>query len=366
MVRLGLSHWTSQVGSRLAPEVGEKPYKKRRARSSAAIAAGVCAMLLVTACAQTATTESAEGVNSEVAAALKQEGEVVFMSSEGQMENALQAYLMVDVIQRLGGEASLQPITDYTVMATAMSKADNMIVMDFWRWQAPDIWDKYVEQEKTIIEVGTSDYQGEEGWYVPTYVIKGDPERGIEPMCSGLPDWKALNGCADVFATSKTQPKGQYMEGAEAWAPFYGDQERIDNLKLNYEMVFAGSEPALFAELQRAYQRGEPWLGLMWRPNYMTQIMDLTRVEFPPYTDECWGTTYACQWPETVIYQLASDDVPQKYPTVWNILQNYEMPDERLAQMQKYMIEDGMSYADATKKWADENEEVWQAWAQQP
>ena len=186
------------------------------------------------------------------------------------MENGLQANLLAAVIEELGGEADLKPITDYTVMATAMSKADNMAVLDFWRWQAPDIWDKYVEKDKTIVEVGTTDYKGEEGWYVPTYVIEGDPERDIEPMCPGLPDWEALNDCADVFATAKTGDKGQYMEGAESWAPFYGDQERIDNLELNYEMVFAGSEAALFAELKSRVPAGRALAG----PDVATELHD--------------------------------------------------------------------------------------------
>ena len=332
-----------------------------RARAATAVLAGLSITMLA-ACAQTDAGEPASGADSDVSAALQKEGEVVFMSSDGQLENGLQANLLQKVIEKLGGEASLQPITDYTVMATAMSKADNMAVLDFWRWQAPDIWAKFVEKDKSIVEIGTTDYKGEEGWYVPTYVIKGDKKRGIEPSCPGLPDWKALNDCADVFATAKTGDKGQYMEGAESWAPFYGDQKRIDNLKLNYEMVFAGSEPALFAELKSSYQKGKPWLGLMWRPNYMTQIMDLTRVEFPDYSDECWGKTYACQWPETTIYQLASAGMKDKYPTAWKILQNYEMPDDRLKKLMGYVVDDGMTFPDAAQKWVDENEDVWKAW----
>ena len=128
--------------------------------------------------------------------------------------------------------------------------------------------------------------------------------------------------------------------------------------------MFAGGEAALFAELQRAYQRGEPWLGLMWRPAYPTHAMDLTRIEFPPYSEECWGKTYACQWPETVIYQLASAGMEEAHPTAWNILQNYEMPDERLAELQNYVVDDGMSIPDAAQKWVDDNPEIWQAWAE--
>jgi glycine betaine/proline transport system substrate-binding protein len=366
MDRFGLSRWTSKQGSRrddLETMGDEVPRRGGRARRSAAVAVGICAVSVLAACAETKSNEPAEGVDKDITSALQEEGEVVFINPDGLMEASLQAHLLHEVVTSLGGESKLETMTDYNAMSVAMARADNMYLTDFWRWQAPDVWDKYVEEEKSIVEVSTSDYTGEEGWYVPTYVIEGDPERGIEPMCPGLPDWEALNDCADVFATSKTGDKGQYMTGAESWAPFYGDQERIDNLGLNYEMVFAGGEAALFAELQRAYQRGEPWLGLMWRPNYMTQIMDLTRIEFPPYSDECWGDTYACQWPETVIYQLASSEMEEKHPTVWNLLKNYDMPDKRLAELQSYVVDDGMTIPDAAQKWVDENPDVWQEWA---
>jgi glycine betaine/proline transport system substrate-binding protein len=326
-----------------------------------AAVAGTCVVLLATACApQAAKSDGAGDIDPEITKAIKGEGLVRF--HDGQyMENSLQAHLMAGIVNAIGGEAETF-VSGPAEGAAEMCKSDNVVSMDFWRWQYEDGWQQYVVEEKCIVEVGTSDYQGEEGWYVPTYVIQGDPERGIEPMCPELPDWKALNECVDVFKTAKTGEKGQYMTGAESWAPAYGDQPRIDNLDLNYEMVFAGSEAALFAELTRAYEQGKPWLGLMWRPNYMTHKYDLTRVEFPKHTEECWGDTYACQWPETVIYQVASAGLEDKHPTVWKILQNYELNDEQLHELQSLVVDDGMSIEEAAEQWVEDNAEVWKAW----
>jgi glycine betaine/proline transport system substrate-binding protein len=339
------------------------PFRPSKRRAAAATAVGACAVLLMTACAPpeaTSSSNAAAGIDPAVTAAIAKEGQVRF--HDGQyMENSLQAHLMKELVTTLGGKASVV-VSGPAEGAAELCKSDDMVSMDFWRWQFEDGWQEYVVQKKCIVEVGTSDYHGEEGWYVPTYVIKGDPERGIEPMCPELPDWKALNKCVDVFKTAKTAPKGQFMSGAESWAPAYGDPQRIKNLGLNYEMVFAGSEAALFAELTRAYEQGKPWLGLMWRPNYMTHKYDLTRVEFPPHTEECWGKTYACQWPETVIYQVASAGLRDKHPTVWNILQKYSLNDEQLHALQSLVVDDGMSIEQAAKTWIEQNPEVWKAW----
>lgn len=331
-------------------------------RLLAGAAAGVCAVLLATGCApqEAKSSGSDADIDPKVAAALKKEGLVTFVDGS-YMENSLQAYLMAEIVNTIGGKAEVKEITGIAT-APAMAKADNMVSMDWWRWQAEDAWQKYVVKEKSLVSIGTTDYHGEEGWYVPTYVIKGDSKRGIKPKCPELPDWKALNKCVDVFKTPKTTPKGQYMTGAESWAPAYGDTDRIKNLKLNYKMTFAGSEAALFAELSKAYERGEPWLGLMWRPNYLTQKYDLTRVEFPPYSDKCWATTHACQWPKTVIYRVASSEFQSGHPTVAKILQKYDLDDEQLSQLQALVVEDGKSIKEAAETWVKDNREVWTAW----
>jgi glycine betaine/proline transport system substrate-binding protein len=102
----------------------------------------------------------------------------------------------------------------------------------------------------------------------------------------------------------------------------------------------------------------------MWRPNYVMYKYDMTRVEFPPNTDECWGKTYACQWPDTVVYKLASAGVIDKHPTVWKLLQNYDLNDEQLHWLQTRVIEDGMTPEEAGKAWVEENPEVWKRWLQ--
>lgn len=328
----------------------------------ALVVAGVGVMMLMGGCAQTGATSDkiATNIDPAITKAIKDEGLIRF--HDGQyMENSLQAHLMKEIVNSIGGKAEVV-VGDGATGMTEMCKSDNLVSMDWWRWQYEEGWQEYVVRKKCVIEVGTSDYHGEEGWYVPTYVIKGDPERGIKPMCPELPDWKALNKCVDVFKTAETAPKGQYMSGAESWAPAYGDPQRIENLGLNYEMVFAGSEAALFAELNRAYVQGEPWLGLMWRPNYMTHKYDLTRVEFPPHTKECWGKTYACQWPETIIYQVASDGIQSQHPTVWKILQNYDLNDAQLHALQSLVVDDGLSIEAAATTWLEDNPKVWRAW----
>src|SRR3546814_5330837 len=94
----------------------------------------------------------------------------------------------------------------------------------------------------------------------------------MKELCPGLPDWEALNDCAEAFSIPETAPKGRYLGGPVTWGGF--DDERVEALELDYEVVHAGTDAALFAELESAYQRKAPIL--LW--TYAPQDRKSTRL----------------------------------------------------------------------------------------
>lgn len=339
--------------------------RRRPARAAAALTIALVAVA-ATACTSATRDEdqTAAGVDSAVATKLEAEGPVELIDSNIASQ-PVQAAVIASVINKFGGEAKTEVIGDIAAAWVQMSKTDNLVYPEMWKTLYESQWKEYIDGTKEVASVGASATNGEEGWYVPTYVIEGDPERGIEPTCPGLPDYKALNDCVDVFKTPKTGDKGQYLEGAAAWGPYYGDPQRIESLGLNYEIVYAGSEAALQAEWKRAYDQGKPILALMWRPHYVTLKYDVTRVEFPEYTPDCWGEgkSYACNWAPIDIYNLASGDFATQHPLANEIVQKYNLSDDELKKMMLWVTDDGMTPQEAADRWVDENEDVWKAWA---
>ena len=72
------------------------------------------------------------------------------------------------------------------------------------------------------------------GWYVPPWMEKKYPD---------ITDWKNLNKYASMFKTSESGGKGQLLDGDPGFVT--NDEALVKNLKLNYKVVFAGSEAAL-------------------------------------------------------------------------------------------------------------------------
>ena len=114
--------------------------------------------------------------------------------------------------------------------------------------------------------------QAKEEWWYPAY---------MKEKCPGLPNWEALKdpACAEAFSTPETAPNGRYLGGPVTWGGF--DEERVEALDLPFEVVHAGTDAALFAELECAYQRQAPIMLWIYSPHWAPAKYEGEWVEFP-------------------------------------------------------------------------------------
>lgn len=320
----------------------------------------LAAVVAVSCASPPNSEESTADVSDAVRSAVADEGEIVLaqMNWSNQQVNT---EIARRVLTSMGADVTVQALDDTAVFA-AMAKTDNMVDMVVWRPTAQRFWDEYVTGQKSVVKVGETGYDTVEGWYVPTYVIEGDPQRGIEPACPGLPDYRALNECAATFATPTTGGQARYLSGDPAWEENYGDTQRIENLGLNVKKEYAGSEASLVAEFKRALDRGEPILGLMWNPHMLFAKYDLTLVEMPPYSKDCWGTTYACAWETASNDIVASAEFPAGHPVAAKFLEAYSLPVGPQNEIMLRIEEEGLTVEEAVDDWMTANESVWQSW----
>ena len=88
--------------------------------------------------------------------------------------------------------------------------------------------------------------------------------------CPGLPDWKALNDCAALFATPETGSKGRFLGGPVDWLKH--DAEKVEALGMNFQVVNAGSAAAIWAELGAAEKTKTPIVVFNWTPNFAEAV----------------------------------------------------------------------------------------------
>lgn len=150
-----------------------------------------------------------------------------------------------------------------------------------------------------VVSLGPN-YATFQGWWVPTYVIKGDAARGIEPMAPDLKTIDDLPKYWELFKDPEDPSKGCLYSGVVGWEAEKTTAIKFETYGLDqyYNMFRPGSDAAQVASMVAAYQKGEPWLGYYWAPSWPLGKLDMTRIPEPvPFDEDIWEENRGCEWP---------------------------------------------------------------------
>ena len=164
-----------------------------------------------------------------------------------------------------------------------------------------------------------------------------------------------------MFATAETGSNGRFLGADPSWYQY--DEAIISNLGLPFQVVWAGSEEAMLAELSSSYSREEPILFYFYAPHAVFSEYDLTRVELPAYTDDCYAdeAAIACDYPNDELMKIFSAGLAEKDANVHTLLSNFNYgSDAQVAMLAD--LDSGSSIEEAAQNWVDGNESVWKAW----
>lgn len=249
--------------------------------------------------------------------------------------------------------------SDTQLQYTALTNGDMDFQIEVWEGSQAEAFDKAVAAG--ALDLGAHDAVTREDWWYPSY---------MNEMCPGLPDWKALDACADKLATAETGGKGRFVGPPADWGKHYS--ERIEALKMNFQEVPVGQAATLWAELQAAYDRKEPIVLFNWTPNFIEAKFDGQFVEFPTFEPACWSdpkwgqnpdALYDCGAPaKGYLKKAGSKQLGEKWPAAAEVLKKVNMTNPQFAAAAALVDVDGLSPEDAAKKWIADNEATWKPW----
>ena len=136
-------------------------------------------------------------------------------------------------------------------------------------------------------------------------------------------------------------------------------------------MVHAGTDAALFAELESAYQRKAPIMLWVYAPHWAPAKYEGEWVEFPAYTKECyedagWGSNpdakYDCGKPRGPIWKVAWSGVKDKWPRARKAIQAFTINNEEMGAMITEVDLNGKKLEDVVADWVNKNEGRWSDW----
>ena len=296
-------------------------------------------------------------------AALAQEsGDPIRLTLHDWTGQLITTQLMGEVLREAGYNVEYVQ-ADYLAQFAGLETGDLHVAMEIWETTGREAMDAAVATGR-VVNVGPTGMQAKEEWWYPAYMAE---------RCPGLPNWEALKepGCAEAFGTAETLPNGRYLGGPVTWGGF--DEERIEALDLPFELIHAGTDAALFAELESAIQRSAPILLWIYAPHWAPAKYDGAWIEFPEYTNECytdpaWGLNpdlaYDCGKPFGDIWKVAWAGVQDKWPGAYAAIEAFAISNDDMGAMITEVDLDGKTVEQAVADWMAANEATWRTWIQ--
>ena len=293
-------------------------------------------------------------------AAVPESGDPIKMMTSTWSSITIQGQIAGQLLQKLGYTVEYVPADD-SARYPAFEAGDLTFSMETWATTQKAALEASLATGK-VVDLGSLDAKAKEEWWYPIY---------MKEKCPGLPDWRALKdpACAEAFSAPETEPKGRYLAGPPDWGGY--DEERVEALDLPFEVVHAGTDAGMFAELQSAYERKAPIMLWIYSPHWAPAKYQGEWVEFPPYEDACyhdpkWGVNpdkaYDCGKPEGWIKKMGWAEGEKKWPCAYQVIRAYQMDAKSIGDLVGETDLEGKKVEDVAKSWIDTHESVWKPW----
>ena len=253
--------------------------------------------------------------------------------------------------------------TDVVLGATlplfqGLRRGDTHVTMEIWLPNQDEAWAEALGAGE-VIPLGPSlgsDWQS--AFVIPAYLQEEYPD------LDSIEDLKD-DKFKQLFATAETGGKARLVSCVIGWACEEVNAAQIAGYGLldHVEIINPGDGVAANADLYGAYRKGEPWLGYQWGTNEPALVLDLVRLEEPPYTDECWFTNKACAYEDATVLIAVHPDVVSGAPDVVAMLREWAFDAVTYRVVARWLNDNkDANVNDAALWWLNGNEAIWSTW----
>ena len=237
-------------------------------------------------------------------------------------------------------------------------KGDIHVDMEVWLPNQKETWEPAVANGQ-VVPIGMSlgkDWQS--SFVIPGYLAEANPGlKSVEDLKKD--EYK------DLFVTADSRGKARLVSCVVGWSCETVNQAQIEAYGLNdhVEVINPGSQDAMFADLNGAYEKKEPWLGYMWGTGDPGLLLDLVKLEEPAYSDQCWATTKACGYQDATILIAVHPSLTTSAPDVVEFLRNWGFNIDLYKKVAQYTADNpGIETKDAAIWFLNNYESEWSTW----
>lgn len=154
------------------------------------------------------------------------------------------------------------------------------IAPEFWTASFKGAFDRGLEEKRLRLAAKVLSDGGEEGFWVPRYLVVQDPE---------LATIAGIRKAAGLFPHSESPGRSAFYGCPAGWNCQISSKNLFAALQLEdagFDYVDPGSGAALAGSIAHAHERKRPWFGYYWAPTGVLGKYEMVKVDFGSGIDE--------------------------------------------------------------------------------
>lgn len=265
-----------------------------------------------------------------------------------------------------GCDAELVPGDTMPTGTSMVEKGEPDIAPELWSNSLKAAIDKGVAEKRLRIAGKSLSDGGEEGFWVPQYLVDKDPS---------LATIEGIRAKAKMFKHPEDPTKSGFYTCPAGWNCQISADNLFKALKLadnNFELVDPGSGAGLSGSIAKAFAREEPWFGYYWAPTAVLGKYKMVKVDFGSGVDkqeflECTSSA-ECETPKVTMYPpslvetVTTESFAARAPKAFAYLGKRAFKNAQMNELLAWM-EDNQADGDvATEHFLKNYESTWTQW----
>jgi len=263
-------------------------------------------------------------------------------------------------------DAELVPGDTMPTGTSMIEKGEPDIAPELWSNSMKDALDKGVAEKRLRLAGKSLSDGGEEGWWVPEYLVKKYPSiatvEGIKANAKLFthpedPDMSAFYGCP---AGWNCQISSENLFNA------------ADLADSGFELIDPGSGAGLSGSIAKAYERGEAWLGYYWAPTAVLGKYKMVKVDFGTgvvmdqflncTTQEGCADPKMTMYPPSPVHTVTTEAFASKSPMAYDYIANRSFKNADMNELLAWMEDNQADGEYAAEYFLNNYENIWTKW----
>lgn len=265
-----------------------------------------------------------------------------------------------------GCNAELVPGDTMPTGTSMTEKGEPDVAPELWSNSLKDAIEKGVAEKRLRIAGKSLSDGGEEGFWVPQYMVDKDPS---------LATIVGIRANAKMFKHPEDPDKSGFYTCPAGWNCQISAGNLFKALKLadnGFELVDPGSGAGLSGAIAKAYERKQPWFGYYWAPTAVLGKYKMVKVDFGSgvnkkefiactSSDDCENPKVT-MYPPSLVETVTTEGFANRSPGAFSYLSKRSFKNAQMNSLLAWMEENQADGEVAAEHFLKNNEATWKSW----